>query len=381
MDRILVADDQADVREALRLLLKNEGFDMDAATSAQSVLEAIGRRSYDLVLLDMNYTRDTTSGGEGLELLSRINQFEDAPPVVLMTAWSSVELAVMAMRNGGYDFVEKPWDNRKLVDTLRRHIGESRSKREQKRMEKTATQTPHDIVEARQTQQRLMPLEMPEGLGIEIRAAWCPADDVGGDYFDVIRLGENLLAICIADVSGKGLPAALVMSNLQAAVRAYARADRSPAEICAQLNRVACENTDPGRFITLFYGLLDTVRHSLIYANAGHVPPIVLRCNGVQETLTSGGMVLGLFPDSVYEQSSVALDPGDHLILLTDGITEAINTNGEQFTENGRMSELLTRNRKLTSAELRDTLLGAVNSFAGQDLQDDATLMVVSRLR
>ena len=227
----------------------------------------------------------------------------------------------------------------------------------------------------------MLPFERPEGLGIAIRAAWCPAQDFGCDYFDVIRLGETLLAICIADVSGKGLPAALVMSNLQASVRAYARADRSPAEMCAQLNRVACANTDNGRFITLFYGLFDTVRHSLTYASAGHVPPIVLRSNGLQENLTTGGMVLGLFPDSVYEQASVSLDPGDHLILLTDGITEAPNTNGEQFSENGRMSELLTRNRKLTSAELRDTLLGAVNSFAGQALQDDATLMVVSRLR
>jgi phosphoserine phosphatase RsbU/P len=380
MDRILVADDQPDVREALRLLLKNEGFDIDAATSPQSVLEAIGRRSYDLVLLDMNYTRDTTSGGEGLELLSRINQFENAPPVVLMTAWSSVELAVMAMRAGGYDFVEKPWDNRKLVDTLRRHIGESRSKREQRRMEKVATQTLHDIDEARQAQQRLLPIEMPEGLGLEIRAAWCPADDVGGDYFDVIRLGENLLAVCIADVSGKGLSAALVMSNLQAAVRAYARADRSPAEMCAELNRVVCENTDAGRFITLFYGLLDTARHSLIYANAGHVPPIVLRSNGVQEKLTWGGTVLGLFPSWRYEQASVSLDPGDHLVLLTDGITEAVNADGEQFADKDRLAELLWENRKLTSSELRDTLLNAVNSFAGQQLQDDATLMVVSRI-
>jgi sigma-B regulation protein RsbU (phosphoserine phosphatase) len=380
MDRILVADDQADVLEALRLLLKNEGFEMDAAASPQTVLEAIRSRSYDLLLLDMNYARDTTSGREGLELLSRIHELEDPPPVVLMTAWSTVELAVTAMRTGGYDFVEKPFDNRKLIDRLRHHITEHRSMREKKRIERALTQTSHVTDEARRAQQRLLPVEMPDGQGIEIRAAWRPASDVGGDYFDVIRVAKNLLAVCIADVSGKGLPAALLMSNLQAAVRAYARAGRSPSEMCGELNRVTCENTDSERFITLFYGLLNTDEHSLIYANAGHVPPILLRSDSHQETLSTGGTILGVFPDRRYEEASVALHPGDHLILFTDGITEAVNSDGEQFDENGRMAEFLARNRKLTSAELRDTLLNAVNSFAGQDLQDDATLMVVTRV-
>jgi sigma-B regulation protein RsbU (phosphoserine phosphatase) len=304
---------------------------------------------------------------------------DDAPPVVLMTAWSSVELAVRAMRNGGYDFVEKPWDNRKLVDTLRRHIEENRFRPLKKNRMRNTIQG-IGIEEARQTQQRLLPVEIPGGEGFEIRAAWRPADEVGGDYFDVIRLADSLLGICIADVSGKGLPAALVMSNLQATVRAYSRADRSPAQMCCELNRIACANTDAGRFITLFYGLLDTARHSLTYANAGHVPPILLHSGGLQETLSTGGTVLGLFTDSEYEQSSIVFDPGDHLVLLTDGITEAVDAGGEQFGENGRMAEFLSQNRKLTSAKLRDTLLDAVTSFAGQNLEDDATLMVVSRL-
>lgn len=240
--------------------------------------------------------------------------------------------------------------------------------------------TVQDGDEARLTQQRLLPVAIPEGNGFEIRAAWRPADEVGGDYFDVIRLSDTLLAICIADVSGKGVSAALVMSNLQASVRASARAERSPAQMCSELNRIACENTDTGRFITLFYGLLDTAGHSLIYTNAGHVPPIHLRSNGPQDALSTGGTVLGLFPDSEYEQSSVALEPGDHLILMTDGITEAVNSDGEQFGERNRLADFLSRNRKSTSADLRDSLLHAVSFFAGKNLQDDATLMVVSRL-
>jgi len=380
-NRILVADDQVDVLASLRLLLKSEGFMIDAVTSPAAAVEAVKFRSYDVLLLDMNYARDTTSGGEGLELLSRILQIDDALPVVLMTAWSSVGLAVEAMRTGGYDFVEKPWDNGKLIGTLRRNIEEGRSRRlKKRRLEKASAEVVRDLEEAHQTQQRLLPVEMPQIPGIEVHATWRPARDVGGDYFDAIKLNENMLAFCIADVAGKGLPAALTMSNIQAAVRAYASVDRSPSEMCRQLNRVVWENTRGRSFITLFYGLLDSAHGSLLYTNAGHVPPILVRSDGLQEALSEGGTILGPFPDSDYQQRSVSLQSGDHLILMTDGITEAANSKGEQFSEGGRVNQFLSRNRRLTPENLKDALLDGLTSFAGHDLQDDATLMVVSIL-
>ena len=382
--RILVADDQVDVLESLRLLLKSEGFTIDSVTSPAAALDAVRSCSYDVLLLDMNYARDTTSGGEGLELLSRIVQIDSTLPVVLMTAWGTVGLAVESMRSGGYDFVEKPWDNGKLIGTLRHNIEEGRLRQQKKqRVEKTAAvavQDLRDMEEAQLTQRRLLPVEMPQLPGIEIRAAWSPARGIGGDYFDAIKLDENILAFCIADVSGKGLPAALMMSNVQAAVRAYASVDRSPSEMCRQLNRAVWENTHARSFITLFYGLLDTSSHSLVYANAGHVPPILVRSNGAQEELSEGGTILGPFPDSSYQQGAASLHSGDQLVLLTDGITEAENTYGEQFSEGGRITQLLARSRRQTAETLKNALLDAVASFAGQDLQDDATLMVVSIL-
>ncbi len=376
MERVLVADDQPDVLESLQLLLKNEGFVIDVASSPRAIVEAVQSRHYDVLLLDMNYARDTTSGGEGLELLSRISELDQPPPVVLMTAWGSVELAVEAMRNGGCDFVQKPWNNRNLIDTLRRNVVRAKAKRE--KQEKAAADVGRDLEEARQTQQRLLPALMPRVSGVDIHTAWLPASEVGGDYFDVIQLSDTSLALCIADVSGKGLAAALLMSNIQANVRAYSRADRTPSDVCAQLNRVVYDNTQDQRFVTLFYAVFDMACRTLTYTNAGHVPPILIRDDGSQHTVDGRRDGIGLFPDSAYEQASVSLNLRDRLLLLTDGITEASNPEGEQFGDGGRIADLLSRNRRLTSEQLKDTLLDAVASFCHRSLQDDAALMVLS---
>src|SRR2546423_4593228 len=136
--RILIADDQAHIREALQLLLKNEGFVPEAVSSPRAVMEAVQDRSFDVLLLDLNYARDPTSGAEGLELLSRVRELDSALPVVLMTAMASIELAVEAMQNGGRDFVQKPWDNEKLLGSLRRHVEEGHVLRERQHEMKEA---------------------------------------------------------------------------------------------------------------------------------------------------------------------------------------------------------------------------------------------------
>ncbi len=227
--RILIADDQAHIIEALQLLLKNEGFISEAVNSPAAVVEAVQNRSFDVLLLDLNYARDTTSGTEGLELLSQIRELDSSLPVVLMTAWGSIDLAVEAMQGGGRDFVQKPWDNEKLLQSLRKQIEEGRILREKKR----------EMQDARSIQQSLLPSESPKLSGCDIHFFWKPAKDVSGDYFDAIRLKDSAAAFCIADVAGKGLPAALLMSNMQASVRGLARETSSPAEMCKRLNRVA----------------------------------------------------------------------------------------------------------------------------------------------
>src|SRR5262249_14084545 len=138
--RILIADDQQDVLEALQLLLKNEGFVIEVVSSPRAAIEAIEKGRFDVALLYLNYARDTPSGTEGLELLARIQQVDSALPIVLMTAWGSIELAVEAMQGGGRDFVQKPWDNQKLLQTLRRRVEESHARRKQRLQEKTSAQ-------------------------------------------------------------------------------------------------------------------------------------------------------------------------------------------------------------------------------------------------
>src|SRR6185503_4639435 len=179
VDRILVADDQVDVLESLRLLLKNEGFAIETVTSPRAVLDAVQAEKYDVLLLDMNYARDTTSGREGLELLSQIHRISDTLPVVLMTAWGSVDLAVEAMRTGGCDFIEKPWNNDRLIDMLRRNIEQGRTRSAKKKLEASSVDMMNDLEEAQQIQQRLMPTAMPFAPGVDIQASWQPAKNIG----------------------------------------------------------------------------------------------------------------------------------------------------------------------------------------------------------
>jgi sigma-B regulation protein RsbU (phosphoserine phosphatase) len=375
--QILIADDQADVLEALQILLKNEGFATEVVTSPRAVVEAVEKKAYDILLLDLNYARDTTSGGEGLELLSKLQTIDSSLPVVLMTAWGSIDLAVQTMQGGGRDFIQKPWDNERLLGTLRRHVEEGRALREKRRQEKAAEWLIREIEEAREIQQRLLPSEMPRVKGCEIQASWQPANDVGGDYFDAIHLSDTSAAFCIADVSGKGLPAALLMSNTQATVRAFAHRTSSPGEICGQLNRIVAENMSSGKFITMFYGVLDTARHKLRYTNAGHIPPVLIRKDGTLERLTEGGIVLGVFSDASYDEVEVPFAPGDRLLLFTDGITEANNAGSEEFGMD-RLTELLIAHRNKPASQMLGAILHSVAQFTAQGFQDDATVLIIT---
>src|SRR5215470_1002307 len=212
--RTLIADDQPDVLAALRLLLKGAGYQTEAANSPAAVLDAIQRSDFDLVLMDLNYARDTTSGKEGLDLISRIHALDSVLPIVVMTAWGSVDLAVESMRRGVRDFVQKPWENSRLLQTLRTQIEHGRQRR--RLMHRNAERKvlnrkfQDELKEAREIQQGLMPKSMPQLHGFELSSAWQPARSVSGDYLAAFKLNDDVAALCIADVAGKGLPAALL---------------------------------------------------------------------------------------------------------------------------------------------------------------------------
>src|SRR5215475_10106893 len=262
--RILIADDQPDVLNALRLLLKAQGYETEAVTTAAELLRTVEEREFDLLLMDLNYARDTTSGREGLELLHRLKEFDDAPVVVAMTGWATVGVAVEAMRCGVADFVEKPWINAHLLGILEKQIELGRKRRASRRSMAQESQSQKEMVlqfhhqeqevmEARSIQQGLLPISIPQQPGYEIAGAWQPVQTVGGDYYDILVFDEATLGLCIADVAGKGLPAALLMSNLQAGVRGLASASLPPDGLCTRLNTLVCHNTNGDRFITFFY--------------------------------------------------------------------------------------------------------------------------------
>jgi len=523
--RVLVADDQADIRAALQLLLKTEGFKVHLVDSPAAVLAALESQDFDVLLMDLNYTRDTTTGREGLDLLARIDKLNPTLPVVAMTAWGSIDLAVEVMRRGVRDFVQKPWDNSKLVATLRYQIQQGRQVRLAKRFEvcrdrigrevqdasgladllgnvaeilretlqnefvtilargtddrafrvragagealqvdgwldispfrrymatagSASGLSPHlfpseenlrlfdercalvvpvklndqpvgfiglgfkseaddldleeinlvaqaadqisagidrmlwshmelELEEAREMQQRLLPKDIPQLPGFSLAGCWHPARAVGGDYFDVFRIAEDTIAFCIGDVAGKGMPAALLMSSLQAAVKAFGLAGTEPRELCEKVNRVIHSCIAPNKFITFTYCLLESASGRLTCANAGHIPPMLIRRSGECLRLDTGGALLGVFPEWTYEQRKIDLQPGDRVLVCTDGVTEARNQAGEEFGED-RLIRLLIDHRDLDAAALQDRIMESVLAFGGRDFEDDATAIVLS---
>jgi sigma-B regulation protein RsbU (phosphoserine phosphatase) len=372
----LIADDQPDVLTALRLLLRNAGYQIEAVTSPAEVLEKIKQEEFDLVLMDLNYARDTTSGQEGLDLISNIRMLDSSLPIVVLTAWGSVELAVEVMHRGGRDFVQKPWDNSRLLKSLNTQIEIGRKKRQQRSLDAhLSDKLQQELEESKEIQAALLPKEIPHIEGFDIAITWNPARGVGGDYFDVMKFSEHHAALCIADVAGKGMPAALLMSNVQAVLKSFANETAAPGELCARVNSVMCDNTVLHRFITCFYALLDAQNKTLSYANAGHCPPMLIRDRECLR-LREGGPVLGVFPREPYLQADVRLQSGDCLVLFTDGVTEARNPAGREFGED-RLEQLLLSNCRLSAGDLRDRIVQAVNEYSEGEVYDDATLMVV----
>jgi sigma-B regulation protein RsbU (phosphoserine phosphatase) len=388
--RILIADDQPDVLNALRLLLKGQGYETEGVASPAELLQAVEAREFDLLLMDLNYARDTTSGREGLDLLSHLKDNEDAPAIVVMTGWATVGLAVEAMQYGVADFVEKPWTNARLLEILQKQVALGRERRASRRRTAQENQDhkeialqfhlqEREVAEARSIQQGLLPKSIPQQAGYEIAGAWQPAQSIGGDYYDVLEFDESTLGLCIADVAGKGLPAALLMSNLQAAVRGLASPSLSPDGLCARLNSLVCHNTGNDRFITFFYAQLDGPARLLQYTNAGHNAPILLHRDGAHERLETGGGVLGVFPHQTFAAGAAKLAPGDRVIFFTDGVTEACDAAGEEFGD-ARLLHLLQEHRMATASALQEKILAVAGEFSQGHWHDDATLLVLAVL-
>ena len=369
--RVLVADDQSDVLVALRLLLRDAGVQVDAAASTGEVRSRLHATEYDLLLMDLNYARDTTSGAEGLELLRDVHAQDPLLPILVMTGWGTIDTAVEAMRRGACGFVHKPWDNSALTAAVRREVEHGRASRSSHR------RAVRERSDAQAIQQALLPLEMPDVPGCAIAARWKPAATFGGDLYNVTPLPGGRVAIAIGDVCGKGLPAALLMANVQATLRASAMLDPSPRSIVARLNRDLAGNAALRRFVTLFVAVYDHAARRMTYCNAGHNAPIVVRTDHSIERLDTGGTVVGAFDDSVYDEGSIDIRSGDHVVFVTDGIVEA-GTGDRQFGDEGLIDALRSDCGRLTVEALVDAIFDAAGASTAGEFDDDATVVVAA---
>jgi len=248
------------------------------------------------------------------------------------------------------------------------------SERERERLEK-------ELQLARQIQARLLPGVAPIVAGLELAGLSFSAQEVGGDYYDFIPLPDGRVGLVIADVSGKGVPAALLSSMLQASLRTQAASVTSPAEILRNINHLMYRSTAIQQFATFFLARVDGERLELSFSNAGHNWPVLQRSDGERRFLERGGLLLGIQEGVEFEEERVSLLPGDLVVLYTDGITEAADAGGEQFGEDRLYAALSAMPRTLPAHDVAEHLLATLRGFLdGTEAQDDITLMVLKVL-
>jgi len=245
----------------------------------------------------------------------------------------------------------------------------------QERMENQRIE--QELAAAAKIQANLMPHEIPQIQHLQIAAKNVPSQMIGGDFYDFIPFSDTHLGIVIADVSGKGIPGAILMASTRASLRAYLEEPHFVKEAMSRLNRVLFRETQSDQFVTLFYGMLDTQDKTFTYTNAGHNPPILFR-NSEKILLNKGGLILGAFPEVSYEEEVISLLEGDLLLFYTDGITESQNDQDEYFGVEG-ISRIVENNRSKSSGEIMDAILDEVSNFnAGSSMNDDTTIMVLN---
>jgi sigma-B regulation protein RsbU (phosphoserine phosphatase) len=369
---VLVADDQPDVRLALELLLKSDGFRTTAVDSPAAVLEAVENGQFDLALLDLNYARDTTSGQEGLDLLPRLRALDGAVPILVMTAWGTIDIAVEAMRRGAGGFVLKPWRNAELLRTVREQMT-------------AGTESPRaggerDLAIAKRVQAGFQPRTGPQLATLEYAGFCAQAGPVGGDGYDFLDLGPGRLGLMLADASGKGVPAALLMASLQGILRSEAaHGAQDLLGLLEEANRIFFASTAPEHYATLFFATLEEATGAVRYVNCGHNPPLLLRADGRMERLSPTAPALGLLDRWSGTESEITLRTGDTLLVYTDGATEAASPEGDEFGED-RLGAALRDNAGRSLEAIRKGLLAAIEAFAGRAPRDDLTL-VLARAR
>ncbi len=376
--KILVVDDEPDleilVRQKFRRRIRRGEFEF---TFAQNGVEALERLSenpdLEMILSDINMPRL-----DGLSLLNALGEVNPEIRAVMVSAYGDMDNIRTAMNRGAFDFVTKPIDFEDLETTIDKTLRHSRVMREALSSQNQLHALRQELSIAHSMQLTILPTSFPCTPQFEIHGRVIPAKEVGGDFYDIYRLEDGRIGLVIADVSGKGIPAALFMMVCRTLLKGIAIGMGSPGGALTEANALLHAENQASMFVTVFYGVFDPKNGDLTYANAGHEPPVVLRRDGSTEALPStGGVPLGIVDDMEFEERTSTLAPGEFAFLFTDGVTEAQNESEEEYGNERVFATVAGVEPGAASAAL-ETLVRSVVQFTGEAEQfDDLTCLVL----
>lgn len=379
--KILVVDDEPDLEPLiLQRMRRNIRAGRYAFVFAHNGVEALEvlrtDGDIDMVVSDINMPQM-----DGLTLLEQIPKVDPNIRSVIVSAYGDMRNIRTAMNRGAFDFVTKPLDFEDLQITIERTLTHMAEWKEalMSRDKLVALQNELDV--ASKIQQGILPASFPEGEGFEVYGNMAPARNVGGDFFDVVLLENGRLGLAVADVSDKGVPAALFMMSSRTLLKGAAIGRGAPGEVLSEVNDLLTEDNEAFMFVTVIYAVFDPDTGGLTYANGGHNNPLLVHADGTSEELPmTGGIALGVMPGLEYKESDTSLVQGDSLILYTDGVSEAMNSEGEEFGVD-RLREIFAKNPPTSARGTNEAILQAVHDFAGDTPQsDDVTCLVLQRV-
>ncbi len=378
--KILVVDDEPDLEPlVLQRMRRHIRSGQYIFTFAQNGIEALECLREDeeilIVLSDINMPKM-----DGLTLLENIPSVNPNVRSVIISAYGDMKNIRTAMNRGAFDFVTKPVDFDDLKLTIERTLQHLLEWTEALAARDRLVTIQNELSVASTMQQSILPRSFPTSDLYDVYASMKPARSVGGDFFDIVMLDAGRVGIAIADVSDKGVPAALFMMSSRTLLKGSAIGMEAPGEVLREVNDLLCENNDTAMFVTLFYAVYDPLSGRLTYANGGHNTPVIVDTTGGSRQLPmTGGVALGLMSGLEYDHDSVVLRPGETVVLYTDGVTEAMNLEKEEFGME-RLEQMFEGSPPNNAKTANDLIFDAVNEFAGDAPQsDDITCMTLRR--
>ena len=369
--KILVVDDEPDLEplmlQRMRRSIRAGRYNFVFAHNGVEALEVLQQEAdIDMVLSDINMPQM-----DGLTLLEQIPKVDPNVRSVIISAYGDMKNIRTAMNRGAFDFVTKPLDFEDLQVTIERTLRNMSEWREALTTRDKLVALQNELDVARSMQQSILPTRFPDDPSYKVHGKMQAARNVGGDFFDVVYLSDGQIGLSVADVSDKGVPAALFMMSSRTLLKGSAIGHDRPGAVLKEVNNLLQDDNDGGRFVTILYAVFDPQTREFTYANGGHNSPVVIHKDGSCTLLPlTGGIALGLFPDLEYEENTVTLSQGDTVLLYTDGVTEAMNSEYEEFGLEP-LYKFFGANPPTDPEQATTAVFEAINDFAGDTAQSD----------